>query len=135
MTKLAGPQNVFVYGSLLSGLHNHPALTAAKAQFMGPATTVEKYHMVSLGAYPGVILTQATSAILGEMYRVDGEAMERILDRLEGYPYFYNRREVPLDNGELAWIYYLQYTDGYTDSRTPVPDGDWRKFFEAKHAA
>lgn len=47
--------------------------------------------------------------IFGEVWEIDDEMFRRT-DRLEGYPHFYDRKEVDTPYGQ-AWIYFLNRED------------------------
>lgn len=114
---------IFVYGSLLSGLHNHETLRGA--DFMSAATTRPEYTMLDLGAFPGVC-AGGTTAIRGELWSCGPFVLSR-LDRLEGHPTFYRRTHIRVraDGDEVnAEMYVLART--YAGERTCVPHGDWR---------
>ena len=105
MTSPAINPLVFVYGSLKKGFHNHyPFLADRHALPLGAATTVDPYLMLSASAFPYLIDPASLSAdheaciadvigkVKGELYVVDPETMD-MLDRLEGHPDYYRRRE------------------------------------------
>ena len=110
---------VFVYGSLLRGLSNHRLLEHAR--FVGAARTQVRFTMYDLGAFPA-IASDGHTAIVGEVYAVDGRTLER-LDRLEGHPTHYRREPIELDGGELAHIYV--YVASLAGTQI-VASGDWR---------
>jgi gamma-glutamylaminecyclotransferase len=119
---------VFVYGSLLSGLHNHHCLRGAK--FVADAETAPGlYQLLSLGAFPGLIHKPAAGApaVCGEVYDVDQDTLDT-LDRLEGNGHFYNRdvlRVHTLDGKPLqAWAYLL--SAGAAREHPSIPSGCWR---------
>lgn len=122
-------QNVFVYGSLLSGLHNNYILRGQRK--IEDAETEEKFVMLDFGEYPGLInpIDDEEGVIIrGELWTVDDETLTR-LDRLESAPYLYDRRVITIkvrDEFEVAWIYL--YVDGGRELRNvpSVPSGDWR---------
>lgn len=110
---------VFVYGTLKKGFGNHRLLI--NQEFKGHHVTSPEYTMVSLGGFPGVIQDGRTS-ITGEVYSVTEEAMKS-LDRLEGYPRFYDRVQIATPFGD-AWMYTLgkEYLD-----HVPVTSGVWNR--------
>jgi len=110
---------VFVYGSLLRGLGNHRLLE--RARFVGVARTPARFTMHDLGAFPA-IANDGHTAIVGEVYAVDGPTLER-LDRLEGHPTHYRREPIELEDGELAHIYV--YVASLAGAQV-VASGDWR---------
>ena len=112
-------EHVFVYGSLKRGFGNNVVLHGA--EFLQEAVTPPKYTMISLGAFPGVKL-EGNTAIHGEVWRVNEEQLER-LDRLEGYPSFYNREKIDIPGLSVdPWMYYLDRD--YGDEQV-IDSGVW----------
>ena len=96
---------VFVYGTLKKGNQTRGLDGFANAEFVGTAiTTYAIYSLYDLGAFPAVTL-KGNNKIQGEAWLVDDETMN-ILDRIEGYPDFYNRTQIATTKGD-AWIYYI----------------------------
>ena len=121
---------VFVYGSLMSGLHNNRFLE--DAEFLGPERIGgEGLALVDLGSFPGLIRSDHHDGdesyhIVGELYEVGADSLAR-LDRLEGVPRHYNRAEVCLGRGGYAIVYILNEGHPYD---CIVEGGDWRKHLE-----
>jgi gamma-glutamylcyclotransferase (GGCT)/AIG2-like uncharacterized protein YtfP len=92
---------VFVYGTLLTGFGNNGLLRNSK--LLGEQV-LEGFDMYSLGAYP--VITPGKGRVQGEVYEVDDAVLGR-LDRLEGYPNFYNRMKVQIDNTD-TWVYFME---------------------------
>jgi len=112
---------VLVYGSLRKGKHNH-SYFLKDAALLGQGK-VKGFSMFSLGAFP-FITPSEDDAIVAEAYEVDDAGLSS-LDRLEGYPSFYNRMEVGMEDSELrGWIYYM---DKPKTSSPYVEGGDWMK--------
>jgi gamma-glutamylcyclotransferase (GGCT)/AIG2-like uncharacterized protein YtfP len=112
--------HVFVYGTLLRGEPNHHLL--ARATFVRAAQTTPRFSLVSLGAFPG-LLVGGDATVVGEVYAVDVATLAA-LDRLEGHPRFYRRTAIDLAGGGRAAAYVLP-TAEYAARRT-IADGDWR---------
>lgn len=132
-------QLVFVYGSLKRGLHNNSVLGSSK--YIGRAETMNKYGLRSLGSFPGVDITVSTTIIQGEVFEVTDEAVLRDLDSLEGYPEFYDKKEVEVlmdiyGTIKKATMYYLAEPSRYKG--TLLSSGFWEQeqyltqFFSAK---
>ena len=122
---------LFIYGTLRKGQANHGLLK--DALFLGNAKTQDKYglyvlpHGVPYATYNGSQLV----AVSGEVYIVDEVTLEAV-DRFEGHPYVYMRREVPvvLEYGSTecgitknAWMYFLPLA--VHGIARPVPSGDF----------
>lgn len=113
---------VAVYGTLRNNGSNHRLL--AGAELLATTKTAKNYDMFSLGAFPYIDLSKgdSKSQITVEVYEVSEEGLGT-LDMLEGYPRFYSRSEVELENGMTAWIYHI---NGYKARQAPcVASGDW----------
>ena len=69
--------------------------------------------MFDLGTYPGIAKSKYNSKVIGEVYKVDKQTMDK-LDELEEVGYLYNKEEVEviLNNGEtvnaFVYIYILK---------------------------
>ena len=129
-TMTAAVTQVFVYGSLLSGLHNHRLLD--DAVFIRAASTGPGFRLFDLGPHPGAVLAGGAQpsdsgsgyAIHGEVYDVS-EAILARLDALEEHPNYYRREVIELPSGASAWIYLLpQAPSGVPE----VTSGDWRTY-------
>ena len=130
---------LFVYGTLRKGQANHGLLK--DALFLGNAKTQDKYglyvlpHGVPYATYNGSQLV----AVSGEVYIVDEVTLEAV-DRFEGHPHVYMRREVPvvLEYGSTecgsaeceaecgitknAWMYFLPLA--VHKISIPIPSGN-----------
>src|SRR3970282_125568 len=91
---------VFVYGSLKRGKYNNYILGDSKFIGMDRAPGV----LYTGSHYPMAI--PGDGWITGEVFEVTDPKIQRDLDRLEGHPSFYERQEVTLESGLVAWIYY-----------------------------
>ena len=111
---------VFVYGTLRKGEVNHHLLKGA--EYLGEHTTLPRYRMLDLGAYPGLVEAGYT-AIVGEVYRINLKQLI-LLDRLEDYPRLYDRKLIASPWGK-SWIYI--YRGRWADRRI-IKGGDWRSF-------
>lgn len=125
---------VAVYGSLLSGLHNHPHL--GDSSLVGK-TKVPLGPMVSCGSYPAIIGTGVNMTPV-EIYRVNDSIM-RNLDMLEGHPHFYFRTPIQTEFGR-AWVYIWpedrRGQPGWgADDLPQVENNDWRAYVEAQRSA
>lgn len=122
---------VFVYGTLRQGFGAYSMFMANGTEFVGSDRI--SGTMYTLGGFPGVRLGDATSfdtegpKVLGEVYTVTDDNVPDRLDRYEGYPYLYDRKQVQTENGELAWVYEIN-RDQPADRI--VHSGDWAKPYE-----
>lgn len=119
---------IFVYGTLLSGQYNnHRYLQNDESKLMGDARTTA-FEMYSLGAYPACIESEFdANEIIGEIWEVSDLVLEK-LDRLEGYPRFYNRKKIETTMGE-SWIYYMSREDMENKLfKEFIPSGSWLEY-------
>lgn len=117
---------VFVYGSLKKGQGNHGVLypselhvpTPKPTKFVGNDKILGRIY--DLGYYPG-LKPDFDAKVHGEIYEVDAPVLER-LDRLEGHPDLYTRKEVLTENGVKCWTYFY---NGNVDNRHYIRSGVW----------
>lgn len=121
---------VAVYGSLLSGLHNHPVLGNSKFIGEGVLTGYALYAVSSF--FPGIV-QELDSAVRVEVYECDDATMRR-LDRLEGYiaereeDSLYLRRTVriPMINATAVQCQVYVWNGGAVAPAAKIASGDWR---------
>lgn len=118
---------VAVYGSLRAGLGNHRTILGVNR--LDDGIISDKFSMVSLGGFPGLIKSETTTPIVVEVYEIDTTDRIRALDMLEGYRPgggFYDREQVELEDGRICWVYFLP-VEGYS-TYSPVSSGDWKEY-------
>lgn len=99
-------ENVFVYGTLKVGFRNHHWMERAGGIFISN-TALYGARMFSLKHYPAISFPTNVSKddfVYGELFSVGDLS---VLDQLEGYPRFYNRKQVDTLSG-TAWVYFLE---------------------------
>lgn len=119
---------VLVYGSLRQGMGNdirHFARHAKADMTMKGTTQLQGALMRSLTGFPAISFPEegAGYAVIGEVYEITSNEKQMLasLDRLEGYPSFYDRKEVDTEFGK-AWVYFFH------EDRPNLPlveNGDW----------
>jgi gamma-glutamylcyclotransferase (GGCT)/AIG2-like uncharacterized protein YtfP len=121
----------FVYGTLRRGQGAHSMFMEGGTEFIG--TDRISGTMYALGGFPGVRLGDATSfdtegpKVVGEVFEITDDETPKALDRYEGYPNLYDRKQVQTENGETVWVYEInrpQMADRI------IPSGDWTKQYE-----
>jgi gamma-glutamylcyclotransferase (GGCT)/AIG2-like uncharacterized protein YtfP len=88
---MATTHNIFVYGTLMTGMSNHVKLVGETpgAVFIGRGVTKEKMKMYAAGV-PFVDPDECECAIHGEVWQIDSSSLARI-DAFEGHPDWYFR--------------------------------------------
>ncbi len=120
----------FVYGTLKRNEGNNRFFQNESSQFIGPAQTVSTdYVLLDLGPYPAAVPAQLVGAVgtvlHGELFEADAR-VRRSLDRLEGYPNGYNRKEftVLVDGVEhTAWMYFMERDRFSSRTEYPICEG------------
>ena len=122
---------VTVYGSLLKGLGNwHWHLNNSESTLLGDHLLNGGFVMISLGGFPGLIPDKTSEEkIFVETYEVS-EKVYNSIERLEGYPHFYNKAKVETPFGESE-VYVL--SDNYYREHALVPQNEqgiinWRDY-------
>ena len=124
--------NVFVYGTLLSGQGNNRLLGDSPCAGKG---YINGYRMYSLGGFPAIVAAHTAERVEGEVYVVDDETLDR-LDMLEGYSrgntdnqyrnmYEVEKVIVSTENGTVSCeVYTMSHQDPFDDD-TWIESGSW----------
>lgn len=112
-----------MYGTLKRGFCRHDAL--ADQKYLGPATTIPSYRMFDLGSYPGLVESENGNSIIGELYKVDQNCLEK-LDVIEAVDEgFYRRGQIallsPADEIPTLTYFYLMSTLEHPEITTWPP--------------
>lgn len=123
---------IYVYGSLRKGMGNHKAYlegcpTEGKVKIKG-------LTMFALSDYVPAVVKNPTGEIVAERYIVSRSTLDK-LDRLEGYPYLYDRMVVKDEEGKPGLIYF--YKNDTVNSMSEkllkeVKNGDWVAHIESR---
>ena len=122
---------VFVYGSLRSGNAGAMSTRFPDAKFVSGAHV--RGSLYDLGEYPGLLLDESKSLIVGEVYEVNDDTLNR-LDQFE-LSSDYVRKEVEVDAGAnkmKCWIYVPSYGPDFYSKRTLITSGDWMEYARTK---
>lgn len=120
---------VAVYGTLRDGQGNHGLMQGSTP--LGKGILLEGATMFSSGGFPILSFTvQKSEPVTAELYDVANPRSMAMLDRLEGYPEWYNRTEKKFarEDGSTmtAWIYHQD--KDFTERMPVVESGDWVKY-------
>lgn len=128
---------VAVYGTLRQGNGNHRLISRSEsAEFIGTGKLTTPATMFTNGGFPYLSFLDTLNPTVCptvEVYAVDAECL-RDLDRLEGYPGWYDRSEVQVKLENLSVLevgpaivtalVYHQDKD-FSDHLPVVESGDW----------
>ena len=120
---------VFVYGTLRRGSARAMSIRFPNSQFVADAKVSGSLY--DLGSYPGLLLNESNSLVVGEVYEVDDEVLNE-LDDIEASSY-YSRRQVEISLGtqlKVCWIYEPN-PESYS-LNTLIPSGDWIEYAKTK---
>jgi gamma-glutamylcyclotransferase (GGCT)/AIG2-like uncharacterized protein YtfP len=120
---------VFVYGTLRQGGVRAMPSIFPDSKFIGKANVGGSLY--DFGAYPGLLLDEASSSVVGEVYEV-GEEILKKLDDMESSSY-YRRKQVEVSLGErraVCWVY--EPDSELYPRRTLITSGDWIEYAGTK---
>lgn len=108
---------IFVYGTLLTGEHNHGLLESSTFVDTG---IISGYTMYDTGSFPAIV--PGDGIVKGEVYEIDAKTLER-LDWLEGEGSLYKRISIPvqLSSGESVLALVYEYLCG-TNCLDQIPE-------------
>ena len=122
--------HVFVYGSLKKGFGNHRVLKMNDGVLLSDNVMIFGAKMYNVGAFPCITFSDNPSDVVhGELYVVNNNTL-KALDMLEGYPDFYDRKQVYIydeDNPAYqteAWVYYWA-DEEQAEGLTQIKTGRW----------
>jgi gamma-glutamylcyclotransferase (GGCT)/AIG2-like uncharacterized protein YtfP len=120
---------VFVYGTLRQGGVRAMPNIFPDSKFIGNANVSGSLY--DLGAYPGLLLDESNSSVIGEVYEVDDEILNK-LDDIEASSYYRRRQvEVSLDNHRMiCWVY--EPDSKFYPHRILITSGNWIEYAKTK---
>jgi gamma-glutamylcyclotransferase (GGCT)/AIG2-like uncharacterized protein YtfP len=120
---------VFVYGTLRRGGARAMSVRFPDAKFIAGAEVGGSLY--DLGAYPGLLLNESNSPVIGEVYEVDDGTLHE-LDEFEASSN-YLRREVEIllgDDKRAGWTY--EPDPEFYSPRTLITSGDWVEYAKTR---
>jgi len=116
---------LFVYGTLRQGGSNNKSFLS-NSKYLGK-DKVKDFALYSIYGLP-VIMPKKDWSVVVEVYEINTQTLEEI-DRLEGTPFFYKRKEVTSVAGKTGFIYYQENSGNeQVEGRVPMEHGDWKKW-------
>jgi gamma-glutamylcyclotransferase (GGCT)/AIG2-like uncharacterized protein YtfP len=120
---------VFVYGTLRQG--GIRAISALFPQSTFISNAKVRGRLYDFGEYPGLRLDESSSFVIGEVYEVSDEILDKLDDlELESH---YLRKQLTLpvgDQTKLCWVYVYD-PESYSEI-TPIESGDWIEYAKTK---
>ena len=120
---------VFVYGTLRRGSARAMSIRFPGSRFVADAQV--RGSLYDLGAYPGLLLDDSNSLVVGEVYEVDNETLSK-LDDFESSGHYW-RKQVKISLGtqsKKCWIYAPNPEAFARD--TLIVSGDWIEYAKTK---
>lgn len=120
---------VFVYGTLRRGNAGAMSVRFPGAKFIADAKVSGSLY--DLGAYPGLLVNESNSPVVGEAYEVDDETLNR-LDDFEATSHYRRKQvEISLDgHSRMGWTY--EPHPEFYSPRTLITSGDWIEYAMTK---
>lgn len=127
---------IFSYGTLMSGMTRNFIMKEVGGKKTKEAS-LDGYRLYANIDHPTMREEEGYS-VVGELWEFASATREPVidyLDRIEGYPDYYTRKEIKID-GEEVLIYIM--TDMAFDAQVrmgtlePVDSGDWKGFFNKR---
>lgn len=116
---------VFVYGMLRRGGVRAMSTGFPGSRFIADATVGGSLY--DLGAFPGVVLDESGSKVVGEVYEVDDEILNELDDFEATSNYLRQQVEISLGNErKLCWIYVPD--PEFYSPRILIASGDWIEY-------
>ena len=120
---------VFVYGSLRRGGAGAMSIRFPDSEFITEAKVSGSLY--DLGAYPGLLLDESASPVVGEVYEVDDETLKRLNDFEASSNYLRKQVEITLGaHSRLCWIY--EPNPEFYSLRALITSGDWIEYAKTK---
>lgn len=120
---------IFIYGSLRRGSAGAMSVRFPDSKFINHARVSGSLY--DLGSYPGLLLNDSNSPVIGEVYEIDDELLGQ-LDEFEGSSH-YMRKELDICLGaqtRKCWTY--EPDPEFYSLSTLIPSGDWIEYARMK---
>ncbi len=120
---------VFVYGTLRRRDAGAMSVRFPNSKFIGDAKV--KGSLYDLGTYPGLLLNESNSMVIGEVYEVDDEILNELDDFEASSNYLRKQVEIPLGtHGRICWTYEPD-PEFYSPGKL-ISSGDWIEYAKTK---
>ena len=120
---------VFIYGTLRRGSAGAMSIRFPSSQFIADAKVGG--NLYDLGAYPGLLLDDSNSSVIGEVYEVDDEILNELDDFEASSNYSRKQVEVYLGSHKrICWIY--EPDPECYSLHNLIWSGDWIEYAKTK---
>jgi len=120
---------VFVYGTLRRGSAQAMSVRFPGSKFIDEAKVSGSLY--DLGAYPGLLVNESKSLVIGEVYEVDDEILNKLDDFEASSNYWRKQVEISLGtHRKVCWTY--EPNPEFYSPRTLVTSGDWIEYAKTK---
>jgi gamma-glutamylcyclotransferase (GGCT)/AIG2-like uncharacterized protein YtfP len=120
---------IFVYGTLRRGGAGAMSIRFPGSKFIGEAKVSGSLY--DLGAYPGLLLNESGSTVVGEVYEVDDDILDELDEFEASSRYLRKQVEISLDiHRRACWVY--EPDSEFYSFRTLITSGDWVEYAGAK---
>jgi gamma-glutamylcyclotransferase (GGCT)/AIG2-like uncharacterized protein YtfP len=120
---------VFVYGTLRRGCARAMSVRFPNSKFIADARVSGRLY--DLGAYPGLILEQSNSLVIGEVYAVDDEILNQLDDFEAASNYRRKEAEVAVGtDSRMCWTY--EPDPEFYSFHSLITSGDWIEYAKTK---
>lgn len=120
---------VFVYGSLRRGGAGAMPIRFPNSKFIADAKV--SGCLYDLGAYPGLLIDESNSLVIGEVYEVDDELLKKLDDFEASSHYWRKQAEVSVGTDRrTCWVY--EPNPEFYSLRRIITSGDWMEYAKTK---
>ena len=99
------------------------------SKFIGEANVSGSLY--DLGAFPGLLLNDSSSLVMGEVYEVDDETLKQLDDFEASSNYCRKQVEISLNIGRTkCWVY--EPKPEFYSLHTLITSGDWIEYAKTK---
>jgi gamma-glutamylcyclotransferase (GGCT)/AIG2-like uncharacterized protein YtfP len=120
---------VFVYGTLRRRGEGAMPIRFPKSKFIADAKVGGSLY--DLGAYPGLVLDESNSSVVGEVYEVDDETLKALDDFEASSDYLRKQVEIALGGQKRRCWTYEPNPESYS-FHTLISSGDWIEYARTK---
>lgn len=120
---------IFAYGTLRRDGANAMSVRFPDSKFIADAKV--NGSLYDFGAYPGLMLDESNSLVIGEVYEVNDETLNKLDDFEASSGYLRKQVEISLGGDKrMCWIY--EPNPEFYSLHTLITSGDWIEYAKTK---